>query len=328
MVETEGYISVLRSVNKLAKIAVLLATYQGETYLSEQLDSLLQQTFQDFVIYIHDDGSSDGTLQVIQDYAKQYPEKIVLLTYEKAGGSAANFMSMLRYAKEPYIMFCDQDDVWLSDKIEQSYQTMKCIEEGAENHPCLVFTDLRVVDQNLQTISESFMTYTKRNPYRTAYTQLLVQNVAPGCTMMINQTLAKYMQRYTSMEAIQMHDWWAILIASVYGKISYLESATILYRQHTQNVVGAADRSILARLKNCVISCRNGTFRDTKRELVNNLIHFSENLLQIEKMPQSKFDVLKGISEFPSMSKLQRIRFCKKHDISTAQRNWWFLCWI
>lgn len=328
MVETEGYISVLRSVNKLAKIAVLLATYQGETYLSEQLDSLLQQTFQDFVIYIHDDGSSDGTLQVIQDYAKQYPEKIVLLTYEKAGGSAANFMSMLRYAKEPYIMFCDQDDVWLSDKIAQSYQTMKCIEEDAENHPCLVFTDLRVVDQNLQTISESFMTYTKRNPYRTAYTQLLVQNVAPGCTMMINQTLAKYMQRYTSMEAIQMHDWWAILIASAYGKVSYLANATILYRQHIQNVVGAVDRSLPARLKNCISACQKGTYISMKREGMKNLIAFAENLLQVGDLPVEKRETLEGICCFPSMSKLQRIRFCKKYDVSTYQRNWWFLCWV
>lgn len=314
----------------MAEIAVLLATYQGETYLSEQLNSLLQQTFQDFVIYIHDDGSTDGTLQVIQDYVKQYPEKIVLLTYEKAGGSAANFMSMLQYTKEPYIMFCDQDDVWLPDKIEVSYQELKRIEADTDREccPCLVFTDLQVVDQNLQVISESFMTCTKRDPHRIKYTQLIVQNVAPGCTMIFNRVLAKYMQRYVNIESIIMHDWWAMLVASVYGRISYLESPTILYRQHEQNVVGAADRSTLARLKNCIVLCRNGTYLSTKRKLVNNLIHFAENLMLIEKMPQSKFDVLEGICEFPSMSKLQRIRFCKKHDISTAQRNWWFLCMI
>lgn len=314
----------------MAEIAVLLATYQGETYLAELLDSLLNQTFQDFMIYIHDDGSTDHTIKIIHDYIERYPDKIVLLKYEKTGGSAANFMSMLRFTKEPYIMFCDQDDVWLPDKIELSYKELKRIEADAdtEDCPCLVFTDLQVVDHNLQVISDSFMTYTKRNPHRIRYTQLIVQNVAPGCTMIFNRVLANYMQKYMSIESIIMHDWWAMLVASVYGRISYLESATILYRQHEQNVVGAADRSALARLKNVIASCRNGTYLDTKRQLVNNLIHFAENLMQIEKMPQSKYEVLEGISKFPSMSKLQRIRFCKKHDISTYQRNWWFLCMI
>ncbi len=312
----------------MAEVAILLATYNGEMYLREQIDSILNQTFQDYTIYIHDDGSTDNTLNIINEYSLSYPDKIVNLEYAKTGGALTNFMSMLKYVSEPYIMFCDQDDYWIQDKIEKTYNEMKRIEKGCEISPCLVFTDLYVVDSSLKIISDSFMNYTDRNPYRTEYTQLLVQNVAPGCTMIINKSLAELMPKYKNADKIQMHDWWAILLAATYGKVSFLNCSTIKYRQHTQNVVGASKKSLIGKIKKCFKQIFNGTYVKTKIMGRNNVISFANELLQVGDLPEEKYEVLSKISQFQSLSKYQRIKECRKYNISTYRRNWWFLFWM
>ena len=98
-------------------IAILMATYNGETYLKEQIDSLLAQTCQDWHLYVHDDGSKDGTVAIVKGYAEQYPEKVTLLDYPPQGGPCKNFLSMMEKVEAPYYMFCDQDDVWMPEKL-------------------------------------------------------------------------------------------------------------------------------------------------------------------------------------------------------------------
>ena len=126
-----------------------MATYNGEKYLREQVDSIISQTCQDWHLYIHDDGSKDSTIAIIKDYICQYPDSITLLDYPPQGGACKNFLSMLDKVEAPYYMFCDQDDVWLPEKIALSLEEMKRQEALHPQKPVVIHTDLHIVDDKL-----------------------------------------------------------------------------------------------------------------------------------------------------------------------------------
>ena len=221
-------------------IEIVLATYNGEHYLTEQLESVLQQSYQEFQILIRDDGSTDNTVNIIKSYVEQYPEKIRLIeSNTTAGGAANNFFQLMNYATAEYVMFCDQDDVWLPNKIEVMYQTMLQLEKEHGNQtPILVFSDYRLVDKDLKELD-----FDSRNnqisEYRLDLNHLLVQNYVTGCTVMINKKLCQRVGLYD--EVIQMHDWWVAIMASAMGVIYHLPQPLMLYRQHGNNCVGAVN---------------------------------------------------------------------------------------
>ena len=199
------------------EVAVLIAAYNGEAYIGELLDSLERQTFRDFICYIHDVGSQDQTVDILRKYRDESRLSICLLDYPATGSSKANFMSMLRYVREPYVMFCDQDDVWLEDKIRVSLDRIRSIETG--QRPAMVFSDLRVVDQDLNTIADSYMNYTGVDPRRQKPGQLLLCNIAPGCTMIINRPLFEKGMHIEDYIGINYHDHFFALLAACSGVI-------------------------------------------------------------------------------------------------------------
>ena len=104
------------------KVDILLATYNGERFLQKQIDSILQQTYSNFTIYIRDDGSKDGTIKIIKDYAQKYPNKILFIEDILGNlGVTQNFNELMKYSSANYIAFSDQDDIWLPQKIEKSF---------------------------------------------------------------------------------------------------------------------------------------------------------------------------------------------------------------
>ena len=230
------------------RIAILLAAYNGARYLETQLESLRTQTVQEFVCYIHDDGSDDGTQQIAASYCSRYPEHFIYLGSSRTGGSKYNFMYLLREVEADYIMFCDQDDVWLPEKVEKTYLAMRQAQEQtgcADAVPVCVFSDLMVVDAQLKVVNPSFYAYSSKNPERTSLRQLLYNNVAPGCTMMINAPLRRLMLAADVADKIHMHDWLAMLLASAAGKIVFINESLIWYRQHGDNAIGATRRRSL-----------------------------------------------------------------------------------
>lgn len=221
-------------------INLLLATYNGEKYLKEQLDSLFYQTYQDFKILVRDDGSKDSTINIVREYEKVYPSKIKLIQDDYGNlGSSKSFMKLLEYCDSEYIMFCDQDDVWLPNKIELSFRKIKELEENENiDIPFLVFTDLKVVNQQLTVIEDSFWKYQKLIPgISKDWKKLLSQNVITGCTMIINKK-AKDCCLPFELE-MMIHDQWIGVNIAKYGKVDFLKEQTIFYRQHGNNVAGA-----------------------------------------------------------------------------------------
>jgi len=219
-------------------VCILLATYNGERFLAEQLDSLMKQTYQNWKVLIHDDCSTDKTPEIIARYAKRYPDNIELLDDKKCcGGARNNFAHLLEHARGEYIMFCDQDDVWKPDKIELTMKKMAELDQTFPDEALLVHTDLEVADEQLHIINNSLWHFQNLIPQQRSLNNLLIQNNITGCSVMINRKLVRF--SLPIPEGAMMHDWWIALVAASFGKIAYVDKATLLYRQHINNDTGA-----------------------------------------------------------------------------------------
>jgi glycosyltransferase involved in cell wall biosynthesis len=223
-----------------------MATYNGEKYVAEQFDSLLKQTRDDFIIRIRDDCSTDSTWKIIRDYENRYPCRIKAeKNNNNSGGAKYNFIGMMADIKDDYIMLCDQDDVWLPDKVKKTITKLEAMEaEWGKGTPLLVHTDLRVVDENLNIVFPSFRTAMNAGYDRTELRHFLIQNMISGCTVAYNLALAKLITAAPVFTI--MHDWWLGLVASAFGKIGHLDEQTVLYRQHGRNEIGAKDMRTLS----------------------------------------------------------------------------------
>ena len=161
------------------KIDILMATYNGERYLKEQIESILNQTYSNIRLLICDDLSTDNTYNILKEYEKK-DKRVKVTRNENNLGVTKNFEKLLSMVESKYYMFSDQDDVWNSDKVELSYRKLK--KENAD----LVFTDLTVVDENLNVISKSFNRLKKIYRKIIKYDDLrmvYLYNVVTGCTI-------------------------------------------------------------------------------------------------------------------------------------------------
>lgn len=238
-------------------ISILLATYNGEKYLKEQLNSLLSQTIKDFRAFINDDCSTDNTYSILEEYKNKYPE-IFFISQNKinTGKAKLNFIKMMIEHKDEYIMLCDQDDIWLPEKIEVSLKRMKQLENKYGKYtPLLVHTDLRVVDKDLNSINASFMNLINIDFTKNKMNNIIVQNILTGCTAMYNLKLSELIN--TQPIFFVIHDWWLIFIACAFGKISFIETPTIFYRQHDNNSIGAVNFKTFSYILNRFLNKRS-----------------------------------------------------------------------
>ncbi len=220
-------------------ITIALAAYNGEKYIREQMDSLLEQDIEESVrIIAADDSSSDTTFDILQEYAQNYPKKITVYKNDVPTGSAkGNFFKLLKDIDDDYVMLSDQDDVWQPEKVRLTYEKMKELEaQFTSDCPLLVFADVMVVDEKLEIISPSMARYQKTAPYHNRLNHYLVQNNIIGCTVMINRALLKYLD--FEPKTCMMHDWWLGLLASSFGHIGFVDRALMKYRQHGNNQMG------------------------------------------------------------------------------------------
>ena len=236
-------------------VDILLATYNGEAFLAEQIESVLAQSFTDWRLLVRDDGSSDESTAVIRRYVSQYPEKIHLIEDPDTGlGAAGNFARLMESSRAPYVMLCDQDDVWLPRKVERMLVAIRELEvESAAERPLLVFSDLTVVDRDLKVMHPSFWRYMLADAVAgTSINRLMGQNVVTGCASICNRRLIELTLPIPA-EAV-MHDWWMALVAAAVGELRCLPEATVLYRQHGRNTLGAKDFGVMSILRRAAVA--------------------------------------------------------------------------
>lgn len=222
-------------------VVVLLSSFNGARFISEQIESIRRQSFGAWTLLIRDDGSTDETIAVLEGLARQDPR--IRLTHDGGGnlGAAASFGVLLELAAENgagYVAFADQDDVWHPDKLERQLAVLQRREgETGPQTPLLVHSDLTVVAEDLRVIHPSFLEYQHlRHVTERPLASALVQNFVTGCTAVFNRALVL---SAVPLPRVVMHDWWMALCAASMGEILYLPAATVLYRQHDTNAIGS-----------------------------------------------------------------------------------------
>ncbi|MBI1903430.1 MAG: glycosyltransferase [Planctomycetia bacterium] len=234
-------------------ISILLATYNGAAWLPALLESVQSQTIGGWKLLARDDGSTDETRDLLNLAAKRDRRMVVVEDSLGRLGVKGNFEQLLLRASSrgaPYLALADQDDVWLPEKLQRQRAAMQELEAAhGQRTPLLVHTDLRVVDEQLRTLHPSHTAHeriARDCPGEDALRVALAHNFVTGCASLCNRALVELALPMPA-EAV-LHDWWLALCAAAAGHVAYVPKATVLYRQHRQNVVGASGIARLVKL--------------------------------------------------------------------------------
>lgn len=229
----------------MKKVQVLLSAYNGEKYISEQIQSILNQTHAAVSILIRDDGSTDKTIELLDHWVTTHPDKIKLIKGTNVG-VVSSFFELLRAAdaEADYYCLCDQDDVWLDHKVEHAIARLNS--SIYTEVPAMVFTSTYLTDDELNRKGA----WPKPPAQEPSFFNALYENIAIGATITMNQSTRNLFINSKSVDSqkVLMHDWWFYLLVSAFGTVIYDNTPSMLYRQHNNNVVGGSN-SIAGKLK-------------------------------------------------------------------------------
>ena len=223
----------LGTVQNLPLVAILLCTFNGERFLGDQLDSLEAQTYQNWVLVVSDDGSTDATMHILQQYQAKWPKGRMTIRHGPQNGYCQNFLSLAcdSEIKAGYYAFCDQDDVWLPEKLTAALQKIMTSQNIYE--PFLYCGRTTYVNDKLRPCGFSPL-YVFPPSFRNA----LVQSIAGGNTMVFNLP-AKLLIEKAGPVNVPSHDWWIyLLVSGAEGAVLYDPEPYLLYRQHDDALVG------------------------------------------------------------------------------------------
>lgn len=225
------------------KLCILLASYNGEKYISEQLDSIINQTYKNWELIIRDDGSKDETMTILNKYEKK-DERIKILRDDKGNlGFLKNFEELLFNAKEEFVLFSDQDDFWLKSKLEKFVEKIRDLDEKVLSKPLLVHCNSLVCDEKLEVIKEKFIDskIAKKNNSNIYFFEYIVQ----GSTSMVNKKMIK--ESLPFLKNVTLHDRYFHLLSQFLGTRIFIDESLVKYRQHERNEIGA-NRSIIKKI--------------------------------------------------------------------------------
>lgn len=229
-------------------VSVLLAAWNGEPYLPAQLSSLRGQSCTDFRVLWRDDGSSDGTRQLLSDMSAADGRFQPAQGPKRNLGAIGSFLTLMAQDDAPCTALCDQDDVWRPDKLARCLDALREAEAvfGADT-PLLVHHDCRVVDADGAVLHGSFFRHQGWDGKANTLPRLLTQNNVTGCTCVMNAALRRLVTQHAQAERLFMHDWFIALTAAAFGRIVFVDEALADYRQHGANVMGASRKGLMSR---------------------------------------------------------------------------------
>ncbi|HEM3633850.1 glycosyltransferase family 2 protein [Streptococcus suis] len=285
------------------KVNILMSTYNGQQFLAEQIRSIQEQTYTDWTLFIRDDGSSDNTKEILKDFERQ-DSRIHLIDSDKSDnlGVIKSFHKLVNHDRADYYFFSDQDDVWLPNKLELSLNEAQ---NYPANLPLMVYMDLKVVNQDLEIMTES-MVKSQSHHANTELVQELTENTVTGGVAMINHHLAEMWQ---VTEDILMHDWYLALLASAFGNLVFIDQPGELYRQHSDNVLGA--RTLSKRFKKWI---RPHILFAVYWDLIKNSQKQARHLLQMP-LSQSNRELIEAFVTIMDKPMLERFRILRKYGL-------------
>lgn len=248
----------------MAATFVVIATFNGEQYIAEQIESIQAQSVTDWRLLVRDDGSTDRTLEIVDSYRAK-DNRIEILPSDSPAGIVGNFSCLFDAARAKgaeYLFPCDQDDVWLPCKIERMLDEMTRLEnQSGKTMPLLVHSDLEVVDASLKPIAGSFMRYQGLAHEPNGLRHLMISNFVTGCASILNRPLIELALPIPNQAIV--HDWWIALCAASGGQISFIGESLVKYRQHGANAIGAKPAALSRRLTPAEREVRNELIRQT-----------------------------------------------------------------
>lgn len=285
------------------KVNILMSTYNGQQFLAEQIRSIQDQSYTDWTLFIRDDGSSDNTKEILKDFEHQ-DSRIHLIDSDKSDnlGVIKSFHKLVNHDRADYYFFSDQDDVWLPNKLELS---LKEAQNYLADLPLMVYMDLKVVNQDLEIMTES-MVKSQSHHANTELVQELTENTVTGGVAMINHALAEMWQE---TDDILMHDWYLALLASAFGNLVFIDQPGELYRQHSDNVLGA--RTLSKRFKKWI---RPHILFAVYWDLIKNSQKQASHLLQMP-LSQSNRELIEAFVTIMDKSMLERFRILRKYGL-------------
>lgn len=223
----------------MMKSAVVLATHNGEKYLSEQLRSIATQSLTVNLLVLVDDCSSDATVAIAKGFRGEFADIMIIELKENVGTALAFEVGLAAvYDDIDVIFFSDQDDVWRHDRVEINLACFK-----SESECVVAISDLELVDSTLKSTGGSYMKASYgEDPSKAHVLNLLFRNAAPGCAMTIRKSLLNSVMPFPP--DVVMHDWWILLVGSYVGKVQYLPDRLVMYRQHGGNQLGAGNAGL------------------------------------------------------------------------------------
>ena len=293
-------------------IAILMSTYNGKAYLQEQLESVLRQTVSDFLLLIRDDGSSDGT----PDLLREISDPRVRLVQGENLGPAGSFFALLDAARQEnadFVFFCDQDDIWMPDKLERLLAEMGKCPAG----PALVFSDFAMIDGSGSVTGDSYtaMAQLRIPADGNFFPKLLAQPYVFGCASVLNRELLELVKDPPA--GIEMYDCWIALVASLLGTVRYLPQSTIYHRFHSSNATGRSGmNSLAARVRRVT--------QNFQKQAENTALRLRQAQLLLDRyrdiLSDDQRNMLQDLAKAGKTGGLACVKTLKKYDVSRGGR--------
>jgi glycosyltransferase involved in cell wall biosynthesis len=288
-------------VGAMSNCDVILAVYNGRDHLAPMLDSLLGQTINDFNVMARDNGSNDGTLEILERYKDKFDGRLRIIQGEPTGSARGNFTILMQETKADYVLCADHDDVWMPDKVEITLRSMKEAEaKFGKSTPIYFFTDVVVVNKDLEVINSSYWNFKRIDPGISArLSQCLICAPMLGMASGMNRALVDLSNPVPG--TVTGHDWWALLVAAAMGKVVYNSARTALYRIHGQNNSAPKQVGIILYL-NAKLGAgfvRHGLGRRMDQ---------ADALIEVygQKIPPAQMAILQGFSKLRSQGFFRR----------------------
>lgn len=282
------------------EVDILMATYNGASYLHEQIDSIISQTHQSWHLYVRDDGSTDDTLKILENYSS-IDSRIFIINDNKGHlNVAANFSELLLYSEAEYIMFADQDDIWFNDKIEKSLNYI-IEKEGPERHGMLIFCNSILVDSN----NEKKIGTNYPSNFESSIRNFMFSNAGyQGAAIMFNRTF--YQKIFPFFPNCIVHDYHISLIGLFLSNVSFLNIPLLYYRRHL-NSTTKVNATLISRIKSVI--------RRQPKIFIKDMIGYVEQFRDFHafQIPQDKLYLIDTyLKIFKSSNRLRRLSLAHK----------------